>query len=118
MTICVGPTLTEKDIKRLKAEMKFTPDLDELSTVLDIVGTPMRLRIFYLLAELKEICVCDIAEILDATTPGISQHLAKFKAYGLVKTRRDSQTIYYSLKEHPFLNSLKRLLANHIGQDK
>jgi len=105
---CVGPTLTAKNIGQLREQMKFTPDLDELAARLAITGNPTRLRIAWLLAGLKEVCVCDIAEILGVTMSAVSQHLAKFKAYGLVTTRRDAQTLYYSLTDHPFNETLKR----------
>ncbi len=104
---CVGPTLTAKNIAQLREQMKFTPDIDEIAARLSIAGNPTRLRIAWLLAEMKEICVCDIAEILGVTMSAVSQHLAKFKAYGLVKTRRNAQTLYYSLSEHPFNETLK-----------
>jgi ArsR family transcriptional regulator, lead/cadmium/zinc/bismuth-responsive transcriptional repressor len=100
--------LTARNIGRLREQMKFTPDLDELAARLSIAGNPTMLRIAWLLAELKEVCVCDIAEILGVTMSAVSQHLAKFKAYGLAKTRRDAQTLYYSLTDHPFNETLKR----------
>ena len=66
------------------------------------------MRIVWLRAEMKEICVCDIADVLGVTRSAVSQHLAKFKAYGLVKPRRAAQTLYYSLSDHPFDETLKR----------
>src|SRR5713101_366102 len=79
---CVGPTLTPKNIAQMRELLKFTPELDELAARLAIAGNPTRLRIIYLLAELKEVCVCDIGDILGVTMSAVSQHLAKFKAYG------------------------------------
>src|SRR5215470_11212090 len=105
---CVGPTLSPKNIGQMRELLKFTPELDELAARLAIAGNPTRLRMIYLLAELKELCVCDIADILGVTMSAVSQHLAKFKAQGLVKTRRDAQTLYYSLSDHPFNETLKR----------
>lgn len=111
---CVGPTLSKKDIHRLHEDLKFTPDLDEVAGRLAIVGNATRLRMFFLLAELREVCVCDIADILGVSMSAISQHLAKFKAYGLVKTRRDAQTLYYSLADHPFNAALRQSLLTGI----
>jgi DNA-binding transcriptional ArsR family regulator len=88
--------------------MKFTPELDELAARLTIAGNATRLRIAWLLAELREVCVCDLAEILGVTMSAVSQHLARFKALGLVRTRRDAQTLYYSLSEHPFTKTLRK----------
>ena len=68
--------------------MQFTPDLDERAAVLGVVAQSTRLRLFYLLDQVGEVCVCDIGEILGITQSAVSQHLAKFKAHGLVTIRR------------------------------
>ena len=111
---CVGPTLSKKDLARLAADLRFTPDLDELSARLHLLGSATRLKLYWLLAECKELCVCDLAGILGVTVSAVSQHLAKFRAYGLVKTRRDASTIYYSLSDHPFNGMAKRSLLAGI----
>ena len=62
---------------------------------LHIVGQPRRLRLFYVLDRVGEVCVWDLGEILGVTQSAISQHLAKFKAYGLSRhavTARPSTT--------------------------
>lgn len=104
---CVGPTISEKDLQRLAAEFKFTPQLDEAAELLSLAGNQTRLKILYLLAELRVVCVCDLAEVLSVSVSAISQQLAKLKAYGLVKSKREGQTIYYSLSDHPFIDVLK-----------
>lgn len=42
--------------------------------------------------------VGELAEITSLSQSALSQHLAKLRADGLVETRRESTTIYYSLK--------------------
>ena len=102
---CIPPG--RKDIERLAQDFKFTPALDEAAELLSLAGNATRLKILYLLAELKELCVCDLAEILGVSVSAVSQQLAKLKAYGLVKSRRDAQTIFYGLSDHPFIETLK-----------
>lgn len=89
--------------------MAFTPDLDERAAILGLVGQPTRLRLFYLLDQAKEMCVCDMAEILGVTQSAVSQHLAKFKAYGLVQARRESQTLFYRLSDRPEVKLLRKV---------
>jgi DNA-binding transcriptional ArsR family regulator len=89
--------------------MEFTPDLDERATILGVVAQPTRLRLFYLLDRLAEVCVCDIGEILGVSPSAVSQRLAKFKAYGLVTVRRDSQTLFYSLSDKPEVKVLRKV---------
>lgn len=112
---CVGPTLSKKDLQRLAADFKFTPELDEAAELLSLAGNDTRLKILYLLAELKLVCVCDLAEILGVSVSAISQQLAKLKAYSLVRSKREGQTIYYSLSDHPFIDALKSAHLSKIS---
>jgi DNA-binding transcriptional ArsR family regulator len=115
MPIKCRPPVTGRDIvQRWKKVMRFTPDLDERAAVLDVVAQPTRLRLFYLLDQLGEVCVCDLGEVLGITASAISQHLAKFKAYGLVAVRRDNQTLYYSLADRPEVKLLRRVALGGI----
>ena len=83
--------------KLQKAETSF----NRLSQVLSLAGNDVRLKILYLLEEENELCVCDLADILEMTIPAVSQHLRKLKDGNILQTRRNAQIIYYSLKaEH------------------
>lgn len=104
---CVGPTFCREDLQSLREEYTFTPDLDELATGLAVYGNPTRLRIHVLLVRTSEMCVCDLAEVMDMTVSAVSQHLAKLRAHRLVKFRREAQTLYYSLTDHA-LNGVMR----------
>lgn len=44
-----------------------------------------------------EMCVGALAEAIGLSQSALSQHLAKLRAEGLVRTRRESQTIFYAL---------------------
>jgi DNA-binding transcriptional ArsR family regulator len=96
---CTPPANGRDVVQRWKKTMQFTPDLDERAAVLDVVAQPTRLRLFYVLDQVGEVCVCDLAEILGITQSACSQHLAKFKAYGLVTVRRENQTLFYALSD-------------------
>jgi len=106
---CEPPADGRDIIARWKKSMAFTPDLDERAAVLSLLANPTRLRTFYVLGELKECCVCDLAEILGVTQSAVSQHLAKFKAYGLVKARRENQTLFYALSDKPEVKLLWKI---------
>ncbi len=114
---CVGPTIGPGDIQRWQREVLFSPDLEELAEFLKLVGNATRLKIVFLLSEYKELCVCDLAEILEITVSGVSQQLAKLKAFGLLRSRRENQTIYYFIADADNMKLLKgrfeRILANH-----
>ena len=62
---------------------------------------PTRLRILNLLSEHKEICVCDLCDVLDEIQPKVSRHLATLRRVGLVHGRRDGKWMFYSLADGP-----------------
>jgi DNA-binding transcriptional ArsR family regulator len=78
------------------------------AAVLDAVSQPTRLRLFYLLDQIGEVCVCDLGEILGITQSAASQLLAKFKAYGLVTARRENQTLFYRLADKREVKMLRK----------
>lgn len=78
-------------------ERSFT----QLSGILSLAGNDVRLRILYLLEEEKELCPCDLSDILGMSIPAISQHLRKMKDGNIVESRKVGQTILYSIRtEH------------------
>ena len=73
----------------------------ELAAVLALAGNEVRLKILYLLDGEKELCPCDLSDMLGMSIPAISQHLRKMKDGNVVQFRKEGQTIYYSLRaEH------------------
>ena len=58
-----------------------------------------RIKIFYALETYKEMCVCDLAALLNVSQSAISHQLKTLKSARLVKYRRDGKVIYYSLDD-------------------
>ncbi len=87
----------------------------QLSGILSLAGNDVRLKILYLLEEEKELCPCDLSDILGMSIPAISQHLRKMKDGNIIESRKEGQTIFYSLKtEHlkllrPFFKIINQL---------
>lgn len=99
---CIRVLADPIQIKECKAKVKANEkSFEQLSGVLALAGNDARLKILYLMDEEKELCPCDISDILGMSIPAISQHLRKLKDGNIVETRKVGQTIYYSLKaEH------------------
>jgi DNA-binding transcriptional ArsR family regulator len=115
MPVKCAPPATGRDlVERWKKAMQFTPDLDERAAVLDVVAQPTRLRLFYVLDQVGEVCVCDLADILAITQSACSQHLGKFKAYGLVSARRENQTLFYRLSDRPEVKMLRKAALSGV----
>lgn len=69
---------------------------EEVSAVLTAMANPKRLIVLCTLLA-GEKSVGDLAQIVGLSPAALSQHLGKMRSLRLVKTRRDGQTIYYSL---------------------
>ncbi len=96
---CLGPTITPERILRLRQELAENEALQRLRGILHALSGPLRLKILYLLHREPELCVCDLADILDESVSAVSHQLRVLRRYDLVKTRRDAKTIFYSLNE-------------------
>lgn len=112
---CIRLFADKEQIKNCKDKIKTAQkSFATLSSILALAGNEVRLKIVYLLEEEKELCPCDLADILGMTIPAVSQHLRKLKDGNIVETRKQGQTIYYSLTQEN-LKVLKPFFK-HINQ--
>ena len=94
-------------IEALRLEVGRHVELDALTSMMNAAGNDTRMRILYLLWRRREVRVNDLADILEVTTPAISQQLKKLRSQRIVDTRRDAQTVYYRLDpDTPFVRQL------------
>lgn len=99
MTTCIRLYADPVQIKACKEKVENTEiAFSTMSAVLSLAANDVRLKILYLLEEEKELCPCDISDILGMSIPAISQHLRKMKDGGIIQARKEGQTIFYSLK--------------------
>ena len=77
---------------------ELTAKSEEASRLLGLLANPQRLRV---LCELHrgERSVSALEQVVDLSQSALSQHLAKLRAAGIVSTRRQAQTIYYSVTD-------------------
>ena len=95
---CVSPDRTPEDLLALKASLADQARrLRVASDHYALLAGETRLKIMVLLDETTELCVCDLATILEMTPAAVSQHLSRLRSGRLVQSRRDGMTIYYRL---------------------
>ena len=85
-------------VKKVRKEMPGEDVLFDLSELFKVFGDSTRIRILYCLFA-SEMCVCDIATLLNMTQSAISHQLSVLKKNRLIKSRRDGKTIFYSLAD-------------------
>lgn len=81
---------------------------DEAAALLKSLAHPGRLLVICRLAE-GEASVTELQELGTLSMSALSQHLGVMREAGLVETRRQAQTIYYSLAAGPALGVMQAL---------
>ena len=95
---CDGLEVHEELIKIVNDTMPEETELYDLAELFKIFGDSTRIRILFVLLE-AEVCVCDLANVLNMTQSAISHQLRILKQNKLVKSRREGKTIFYSLAD-------------------
>lgn len=96
--------------------MRPTPDLTVLFQAL---ADRTRLRLLNLMRD-SEICVCFFVEVLEASQPKISRHLAYLRKAGLVSARREGKWMHYRLLEQrePAQATILRAVLDSLVEDR
>lgn len=74
-------------------------DVNGMVQLFKALSDPNRVKIAYYLQH-QELCVCDIAALLDVSVATASHHLRQMKSLHIAKSRRDGKNVFYSLSDH------------------
>ncbi|MCI8833992.1 MAG: helix-turn-helix transcriptional regulator [Ruminococcus sp.] len=85
-------------VEDVKSRLPAVEELQELAGLFKVFGDSTRIRILYVLFQ-REMCVCDLAQILDMSQSAISHQLRVLKQTKLVTNRREGKTVFYSLAD-------------------
>jgi|YNPMSStandDraft_1061717.scaffolds.fasta_scaffold13966_2 ArsR family transcriptional regulator len=91
----------------------------QIDRLFKLLSDKNRLRIINLLLY-KELCVCEIEDIIQTTQTNISHHLAKLTMAGILHQRKQGQWVYYKIDED-FIDRntlLINYLKNAFGLDE
>ena len=100
--------------------MARLPDIEseqsKLTTVLRAMSNAKRMRILTELSDGRERSVSELEGVIASLSQSaLSQYLARLRRANIVRTRRESQTIYYSIDDSDVLRILR--LLGHIYTD-
>ena len=101
-------------IENTKKQMPSDELLFDLADFFRIFGDSTRVKIVCALLS-SELCVCDIAELLDMSQSAISHQLRVLKQARLVKFRRAGKVVYYSLDDE-HIQGIFSLGLTHITE--
>ena len=105
-----------EQVSRWKDDMPDEDTLYDLADLYKIFGDSTRIKIMYLLLR-SEMCVCDIADVLNMNQSAISHQLRVLKQNKLVKNRREGKSVFYSLTDDHVMSILSQGME-HIGEEQ
>ncbi len=104
-------TNTETFLKENQIEQEtFLKTADMLSLISDST----RLRILWLLCHCED-CVINIAAATEMSSPAVSHHLRILKQAGILTSRKEGKTVYYSLAKTPKAKTIHHIIDDSFN---
>ena len=95
---CNGNIIHEDIVVRVKDQLPAEETLYDLAELFKVFGDTTRIKIICALFE-SEMCVCDLAALLEMTQSAISHQLRVLRQAHLVNYRKEGKVVYYSLDD-------------------
>ena len=95
---CDCDVIHEDAIKCAQNKMLVDDEYLDLSDLFKMFSDSTRVKILHAL-EIHELCVCDLANLLNMTKSAISHQLKSLRLMNLVKFKKEGQVVYYSLAD-------------------
>ena len=86
----------------VNAALSKMPDVNtfnKLAELFKLIGDTTRCKILFALDQ-REMCVCDLANVLNMTKSSVSHQLATLRKNEIVKCRRSGKEVYYTLDDN------------------
>lgn len=96
--ICDCDVLHADVVEMVKEKMPEESELYDLADFFKVLGDSTRAKIIWALDE-SEMCVCDLAVLLNMTKSAISHQLRSLRQANLVKFRKAGKVVFYSLSD-------------------
>ncbi|WP_319475822.1 metalloregulator ArsR/SmtB family transcription factor [Marispirochaeta aestuarii] len=90
-------------------------DVAGLSELFKVLADETRTRILYLLSQ-RELCVCDLALIMEMSLPAVSHHLRLLKVMRLVSYRREGKQVYYRLNDEHVTDLIQTAREHYLEE--
>jgi ArsR family transcriptional regulator len=114
--ICDCDVIHADTVEYAKKTMPDDEELYDLSDFFKVLGDSTRAKIICAL-DRSEMCVCDLAVLLNMTKSAISHQLGSLKQANLVKYRKEGKNVYYSLADDHIKEIFEKGLE-HISENK
>ena len=96
--VCEFLSVDEEKVARIRRKIGLENVGERMAEIFKVLADRTRLKIIQAL-ELEELCVCDIASLIDLSQPSVSHHLKALRQSGMVKYRKSGKMALYSIKD-------------------
>jgi ArsR family transcriptional regulator, lead/cadmium/zinc/bismuth-responsive transcriptional repressor len=96
MDTCEVFCYDEEKVNRIKGQVE---EVNGVELLFKALADATRVKIAYALTIEKELCVCDVANIIGSSTATASHHLRLLRNMGLAKYRKEGKLVFYSLAD-------------------
>ena len=96
--LCEVRCVDERKVRSVRRAMKRPVAVADLAETFKVLGDPTRLRIVFALSR-EELCVCDLANVIDASQSVVSHSLRALRQMRLVRYRKQGKVAYYALDD-------------------
>ena len=111
--MCDCNIIHENKVKESKKNMLKLKTIEDMSNFFKILGEPTRIKILNTLDN-NEMCVCDIANVLNMTKSTISHQLNILRINNIVKYKKIGKEVYYTLDDE-HVKEVFEIALSHIG---
>lgn len=98
LPICDEQCTHEELVEKVRDLLPNEENLDAVAALFKVFGDKTRIKILCVLLE-SELCVCDIATLVNMSVSAVSHQLKTLKQSKLIKYRRNGKTVFYSLAD-------------------
>lgn len=109
--LCAVPRFDEAVIVKLRAAAPAETAVDEARGLFAALADRNRIRVLHALADVPELCVCDVAHVLGVSVSAASHHLRRLRDAGLLRRRNDGKMVYYALRDRFAAELVERALG-------
>jgi ArsR family transcriptional regulator, lead/cadmium/zinc/bismuth-responsive transcriptional repressor len=100
---CCDVTIIHEDTVAKIRQVQLQDDqINELASIFQALSDPTRVRIIHALIK-AEMCVCDLAAVLEMTQSAVSHQLRYLRNLRIIKRRKVGRMVYYSIDDEHIL---------------
>ncbi|GGE70400.1 ArsR/SmtB family transcription factor [Priestia taiwanensis] len=109
---CEITCVDEEKVKRAK-EAIVQDEMSGMVKLFKALADQTRMKIAFSLYKEEELCVCDVANVIDSSIATASHHLRLLKNLGLAKMRKEGKLVYYSLDDDHVKDLIRVAYEHH-----